>query len=99
MSQSEAEKLVEEVARKICLDMGEDPDCPTPYNPHVDFLWQHYLSTAHAVTALIVERCAKVAKSFDERTDILKISGYGVSLAIRSLSPSQPKAKEAREDG
>lgn len=32
------------------------------------------------------ERCAKIARSFDDRTDILKISGYGVSAAIRSHS-------------
>lgn len=29
------------------------------------------------------ERCARVAKSFDERTDILKIVGHGVAAAIR----------------
>lgn len=30
------------------------------------------------------ERCARVAQSFDNRTDILKISGYGIASAIRS---------------
>lgn len=33
-----------------------------------------------------VERCADLAKSFDERTDILKISGLGISIAIRKLT-------------
>lgn len=30
------------------------------------------------------ERCARIAASFDDRTDILKIVGAGVAAAIRS---------------
>lgn len=33
-----------------------------------------------------VERCADLAKSYDDRTDILKISGLGISTAIRKLT-------------
>ncbi len=39
---------VEEVARAMCIDAGEDPDTPTPHNKHVDFLWQHYRRSAKA---------------------------------------------------
>lgn len=39
-----------------------------------------------------LEEEAQLAASFDERTDVLKISGYGVASAIRSL-----KQKEANQ--
>jgi len=45
---------IDTVARILCIGQGEIPDTATPYNKHVDFLWQHYRKDAKdALTALI----------------------------------------------
>lgn len=44
----ERNRLVNRVARALCVEAGEDPDTPTPYNPHVDYVWQHYRNSARA---------------------------------------------------
>lgn len=39
---------VEEVARALCRQEGEDPDLPTPHHPTVKHLWEHYIPSARA---------------------------------------------------
>lgn len=39
---------IEEVARALCVQMGEDPDQKTKYHPKRNFVWEHYISAARA---------------------------------------------------
>lgn len=40
--------MVDKVARALCIQAGEIPDLPTPYNPNADFVWQFYRGSARA---------------------------------------------------
>lgn len=39
---------IEEVARALCVQMGEDPDQKTKYHPKRNFVWEHYIPSARA---------------------------------------------------
>jgi len=39
---------IEEVARALCVQMGEDPDQKTKYHPKRNFVWEHYIAAARA---------------------------------------------------
>ncbi|ASQ11852.1 hypothetical protein CDO22_17820 [Sinorhizobium meliloti] len=47
--------MVERVARALCVNEGENPDSPTPHNPHVDFVWQYYRGPARAAIEAMME--------------------------------------------
>lgn len=72
------------VAKEATRDAMRDPLMPyyITVAPHI----ARALLDAEARGAeRMKERAAEVAESFDKRTDILKISGLGVSMAIRNL--------------
>jgi hypothetical protein len=41
-------EMVDKIARALCIQAGEIPDLPTPYNPNADFVWQFYRGSARA---------------------------------------------------
>lgn len=49
-----------------------------------DVLAEHIAAALATSFAEGMKRAAEIARTFDDRTDILKISGWGVSKAIRS---------------
>lgn len=79
---------IEEVARALCIEAGEDPDTPTPHNKHADFLWHHYRKSANAAIEAL-RNANLVYAVLEPRTEADEIAGrrefYGDSGAWLSL--------------
>lgn len=67
---------IEEVARALCRQEGEDPDLSTPYHPTVKHLWEHYIPSARAtIEAMRKPTPQMLAAGWAEITTAKKVAG------------------------
>jgi hypothetical protein len=85
VADQETEKTVEIIARAICKDMGENPDTATPYNAHVDFLWQFYIRGAKAALSALESQGLKIVTE-DQLKDTMAKGWNACRTSVYALS-------------